>query len=137
MMERYDECIFCQIASNKAPARIVHDTRHWVCFFPKQPNVHVHLLIAPKAHYADMRDCPTELGDELFQLVQEISKRCSEKLGSGEFNLLNASGKAAQQSVFHLHFHYFPRFEGDGLDTWPKLPPVRSNLDDLHRLLRF
>ncbi|MGB6881751.1 MAG: HIT domain-containing protein, partial [Microgenomates group bacterium] len=35
-------------------------------------------------------------------------------------NILNASGKDAQQSVFHLHFHLVPRYLNDGLDMWIK-----------------
>ena len=43
---------------------------------------------------------------------------CKNKLGATGVNILNASGKDAQQSVFHLHFHIVPRNKRDGLGLW-------------------
>jgi histidine triad (HIT) family protein len=33
-------------------------------------------------------------------------------------NILNANKEAAQQSIFHLHFHIIPRYLNDNLDLW-------------------
>jgi histidine triad (HIT) family protein len=33
-------------------------------------------------------------------------------------NLLHATGKDAQQSIFHFHLHVVPRYPQDGLDLW-------------------
>jgi diadenosine tetraphosphate (Ap4A) HIT family hydrolase len=44
--------------------------------------------------------------------------RFRQTLGAAGFNILAANGKAAQQSVFHTHFHVIPRSPGDGLDLW-------------------
>lgn len=53
------------------------------------------------------------------------------KIGSSGINLLHASGKDAQQSVFHFHMHIFPRFADDGLDTWPELAKIEVDKDQL------
>lgn len=39
-------------------------------------------------------------------------------MGATGINVLNASGKSAQQSVFHIHFHIVPRFDNDKKDLW-------------------
>jgi histidine triad (HIT) family protein len=41
-----------------------------------------------------------------------------EKLEATGINIVNASGKDAQQSVEHIHFHVVPRYKDDGLDLW-------------------
>jgi histidine triad (HIT) family protein len=33
----------------------------------------------------------------------------------GQYNFITSAGKAATQSVMHLHIHIVPRQEGDGL----------------------
>jgi histidine triad (HIT) family protein len=37
------------------------------------------------------------------------------KLGATWVNIINASGKDAEQSVFHFHFHLVPRYPDDWL----------------------
>jgi histidine triad (HIT) family protein len=36
-------------------------------------------------------------------------------LGCDGVNLLQSNGPAAWQTIFHLHFHVIPRYEGDPL----------------------
>lgn len=47
-----------------------------------------------------------------------MSQLVKDKLSATGVNILNASGKDAQQSVFHLHYHVVPRYKNDGLDLW-------------------
>ncbi len=130
------ECVFCQIAAGTAPARIVYETDDLLCFFPQQPELLGHTLIASKAHFTQVDTCPPEFGAALFSACGTLAAHYGRALGASGFNLLNASGQAANQSVQHLHFHYFPRSLADGLNTWPALPPFTVDLDDLHRRLR-
>jgi histidine triad (HIT) family protein len=124
-------CIFCAIAAKQAFSRIVYETESIVCFFPLEPELLGHTLIVSKAHYHHVGDAPAELGVEVFSAAQVLAAHYKIKLGTGEFNLMNASGENAEQSVQHLHFHFLPRFENDGFSTWPSLPPFKTDLDAL------
>ncbi|RLI23311.1 hypothetical protein DRO58_09295 [Candidatus Bathyarchaeota archaeon] len=45
---------------------------------------------------------------------------------------LHASGKDAQQSVFHFHIHLIPRYLDDGLDLWiHKYPRRKVRLEEV------
>ena len=48
-------------------------------------------------------------------VAQELARRAYEDLGAAGVNILQSSGAAAWQSVFHLHFHVIPRYAGDPL----------------------
>lgn len=130
------DCIFCAIVRGDAPARTVHETTDLICFFPLEPEVLGHTLIVPKQHFADLRDCPAVIGEAVFAAAQALYRHYAGAMGASGFNLLNASGVDAEQSVQHLHMHLLPRRAGDGLKTWPKLPPFGTDLDALLESLR-
>ncbi|WP_422615184.1 HIT family protein [Gloeocapsopsis crepidinum] len=69
--------------------------------------------------------------------VQSLAIHYNHRIGSSGTNLLHASGVSAQQSVFHLHFHLIPRFDGDGLDAWPKLPSAQYDKNELLERLQM
>jgi histidine triad (HIT) family protein len=131
-------CIFCEIASRRASADVVCEDEQNAAFLPLQQEVFGHILIIPKTHRATLRDITSTELTSLTKFVQKTAALYAERLGSGDFNLLLASGIAAQQSVPHLHFHYFPRFTEDGLNTWPRLPdlPPNGRSDFLKRFSR-
>jgi histidine triad (HIT) family protein len=60
-------------------------------------------------------------------MAQSVAARQLAKLGADGVNLLNSSGAAAWQTVFHFHMHVIPRYEGDPL----KLPwvPAAGDMD--------
>lgn len=84
----------------------------------------------------DLRDCSPGLGRDFFDTVQFLFRLYRERIAATGFNLLNANGKSAEQSIDHLHFHFFPRLEEDGLSTWPALPSIEYDLGKLFKLLR-
>jgi len=47
------------------------------------------------------------------------------------------SGEDGQQSVFHFHFHILPRFKNDKLNTWPKLPKIKVDPNELLEKLKI
>jgi histidine triad (HIT) family protein len=53
-------------------------------------------------------------------------------------NLVTSAGEAAMQTIFHLHVHVLPRWDGDALgDIWPDVPATAgAELDELAGALR-
>ena len=113
------ECTFCTICDGNEDAVILDETSDTLVFAPLNPISEGHLLVIPKEHYATLADVPAPT----LCAVMEHAKAIAERLRSHGFdgvNLLHASGKAAQQSVPHLHVHLTPRRTDDELDLWPE-----------------
>ena len=61
-----------------------------------------------------------------------LAEKYREKLNITGVNILHASGKDAQQSVFHFYIHLIPRYPNDGLDLWiHKYPRRKVRLEEV------
>ena len=129
------KCIFCEIVEKKATARIIAENDGALCFLILEPLTKGHCLVVPKKHFTDIFDIDESSLSEVAALAKEMSLLLKKKLGATGVNILHASGKSAQQSVFHFHLHIVPRFENDGLDAWPKSEYKELSLDDVKKSL--
>lgn len=81
-----------------------------VTFEPLNPVTSGHRLFVPRAHVANAAEWPEATGRVMKYAAQWASGH-----DVYPFNLITSAGKAATQSVFHLHVHLVPRREDDGL----------------------
>jgi histidine triad (HIT) family protein len=126
------DCIFCKIIGRTAEALIIHEDDRTISFLALHPAVPGHTLLVPKTHYADVYSIPEETLAGLISSAKMHALRWRERVGSTGVNILNASGVDAEQSVFHFHFHLFPRFANDGYRAWPALQNVGQTRDEMH-----
>ena len=113
-----DECIFCKIAKGEIPCYKVYEDNEFLVFLDVNPIVEGHSLIISKEHFENIFKIPEDVLGRMNILSKKIADMLKEKLGINAVNILNASGKEAQQSVFHIHYHIIPRKKEDGLDLW-------------------
>jgi histidine triad (HIT) family protein len=100
------DCVFCQrIASGDYERVSLYVAR----FEPLNPVTSGHMLFIPKNHYHDAGHDPNMTG-----VVFAAAARYAEET-QRPFNLITSAGTWATQSVFHLHVHFIPRRDGDGL----------------------
>lgn len=114
------ECVFCRIVTGEAPADLVLQNERVVAFLDIHPVAAGHVLVAPKAHSDSLSQASDADMAALMKMARRIGERQKERLGATGYNILMAVGASAQQSVFHTHLHVIPRFDGDGLDLWPR-----------------
>lgn len=131
------DCVLCKICSKELPGRIIYQDDVISCFLPRNMEVYGHLLIVPNNHYENIFDIPEKELSHITKFIKKISLHLKDKLGASGINILHASGKSAQQSVFHFHIHIFPRFDNDGLDTWPKLDKKEFDGDEVLNKIKF
>lgn len=114
-----ENCIFCKIVNGQIPSYKIYEDEHTYAFLDIACDSFGHTLVIPKKHCTNVMDCDAEILAHVIQTVQKVANHYVDNCGFSGVNVLNASGKSAQQSVFHLHFHIIPRKEDDGMDTWP------------------
>jgi histidine triad (HIT) family protein len=113
-----ENCIFCKIINKKAPAKIVFENDDILALVPKGEISKGHTLVIPKKHFENIFDIDKNILEKLIAVSKDLSETLTKENNATGINLLHASGKDAQQSVFHFHFHIVPRYENDGLDLW-------------------
>ena len=114
-----DDCIFCKIIKGEIPSYKIYEDEKTYAFLDIASDCEGHTLVIPKKHCANLLDCDGEYLAATIASVQKISGHYVRDCGYDGVNVVNACGKAAQQSVFHLHFHIYPRKNGDGVDLFP------------------
>ncbi|ARU55997.1 histidine triad domain-containing protein [Oleiphilus messinensis] len=113
-----DNCIFCQIAANKAPAAKVHEDQHCIAFMDLYPLGLGHVLVIPKTHAVKLEELDHITQSHLFKVANAVidaQRKCG--LGCQGTHLLVNDGKAAHQTVPHAHVHLIPRQKGDILKS--------------------
>ena len=75
-----------------------------------------HCLVVPHRVYADYFESTTEEINGLNSLVFETRKLLVENYSPDGFNIGINCGRAAGQTVPHLHIHVIPRYQGDMKD---------------------
>ena len=106
-----DDCIFCKIIKGEIPSYKIYEDEKTYAFLDISCDSYGHTLVIPKKHCTNVLDCEKEYLEAVINTVRLISKHYVDDCGFEGVNVLNASGEAAQQSVFHLHFHIIPRSE--------------------------
>jgi histidine triad (HIT) family protein len=108
-------CIFCLIVAGEAPSRRVFEDSTTLAFMDKNPATRGHALVIPKAHAIDIHDVPPETWADMARTAQRVAHAARTALGCAGVNLVQSSGRAAFQSVFHIHIHVVPRYPEDPL----------------------
>lgn len=131
-------CVFCAIVAGEAPAITIYEDDDYLAILDIRPFTRGHTLVIPKAHTVDLTDTPAETLGRMTAIGQRIAKaaRVSGLHADGN-NIAINDGKAAFQTVFHIHLHVVPRRDGDKL-SFAKGMLVRRDTDreETGRLLR-
>lgn len=124
-----DECIFCTIVAGDMPATIVDEDDRTLAFMDISPATRGHVLVIPREHVSDLHEIDPEDLKAVAATAQRVAAKARDRLGADGVNLLNSTGAAAWQTVFHFHVHVIPRYADDPL----KLPwvPARGDMDEI------
>lgn len=116
-----DNCIFCKIANGIIPSATIYEDADFRAILDIAPAHKGHTIILPKQHAANLFEIDEETAGKLLPVAKKVAGAVKKVTGCDGINILQNNGEAAGQTVFHLHVHVVPRFEGDGiLPVWPQ-----------------
>jgi histidine triad (HIT) family protein len=116
-----ENCIFCAIASGEGTAEIVASDEHTVAFLDINPATRGHSLVIPRNHAESLFQVDEDDLLATMAAARRLAQRMRETIEPDGINILNSTGRAAWQSVFHFHLHVIPRYVDDPL-TLPWVP---------------
>jgi len=112
------DCIFCKIIKGEMPCYKVYEDEDFLVFLDIMPVNKGHTLVISKQHYETIIDTPDELLEKMINIMKKVTKALKQDCDG--VNIAQNNFKASGQLVPHIHFHIIPRFESDGLKSWPQ-----------------
>jgi len=105
-------CVFCRYGTEQTDVLFENDLAFTVP--DNYPVTQGHTLIIPKRHVSDFFDSTQEEKIAILDLLTVSKKQLSAQDPSIEaYNIGINAGRAAGQTIFHLHVHLIPRRSGD------------------------
>ena len=119
------QCIFCRLAAGEIPAARVHEDALTIAFMDIGQVNPGHVLVATRRHAATLLDITPEEAAAVLQSAQRVARAIQAVFDPPGLTLLQANGRAGDQTVFHFHMHVLPRHGGDGVAlAWPRKEPA-------------
>ncbi|MBL8558207.1 MAG: HIT family protein [Hyphomonadaceae bacterium] len=120
----YDDAnIFAKILRGEAPCFKVYEDDVALAFMDIFPVSRGHTLVIPKRAAArNLLELPTDEVGPYMTRVQRVAQGVERALTPDGVSIFQFNGAPAGQTVFHLHFHIVPRWEGVAMGQHGKTP---------------
>ena len=107
--------IFAKILRGEIPAHRVYEDDTALVMMDIFPQSRGHTLVIPKDMSRNLLDADPSVLSELMPLVQRVAKAVQKATQANGIRLVQFNEAAAGQTVFHLHFHIIPAYQGAAL----------------------
>jgi histidine triad (HIT) family protein len=126
MSPKYDQNnIFARMLRGELPCEKVYEDNETLAVMDIAPRSRGHVLVIPKLPSRNLLDAdPSALAAALL-VAQKIAKAAMKAFSADGVMLVQFSEAPAGQSVFHLHFHVIPRYDGEQMG--PPEGPMEDN----------
>ena len=104
--------IFAKILRGEVPCVKVHEDAGTLAFMDVMPEADGHVLVIPKEPAENILDLSPEGLAAMMATTQKVARAVDKALAPDGILLKQYNRAAAGQSVFHVHFHIVPRYEG-------------------------
>lgn len=109
--------MFCAIATGEAAAIRIYEDDSYLAILDIRPFTRGHTLVIPKKHSVDLTDTPAETLAGMITIGQRVARAARASELADATNVGINDGRAAFQTVSHIHLHVLPRRDGDKLSV--------------------
>ena len=121
--------IFAKILRGEIPSVKVYEDAKTLAFMDVMPEADGHVLVVPKEGAENILNLSADGLSAMMATVQKVARAVDKALEPDGILLKQYNRPAAGQSVFHVHFHIVPRWEG----VTPK--PHAGQMEDQAKLV--
>ena len=104
-------CVFCELIKEKS--RFIHENDHVFSIYDGYPVSKGHVLIISKRHVPNYFELDHQEKKALDEEITYIHKILNALHHPNGYNIGINNGIASGQTIFHLHVHIIPRYNGD------------------------
>src|SRR5262245_7385826 len=104
--------IFAKILRGEVPSVKVYEDDKTLAFMDVMPQADGHTLVIPKEPAENLLELSPEGAAAMVQTTQKVAMAVKKGLDAPGLMIFQLNGRAAGQSVFHVHFHIVPRSQG-------------------------
>jgi histidine triad (HIT) family protein len=104
--------IFAKILRGEIPCHKVYEDADAIVFMDVMPQAAGHALVVPKAASRNVLDADPAVLAKILPLVQKVAVASKKAFNADGITVMQFNEPAGGQTVFHLHYHVIPRFEG-------------------------
>lgn len=108
--------LFAKILRGEIPAVKALEDEIALAFMDIFPQSRGHTLVLPKhVNARNFLELPRERIGAYLERVQRVALAVEKALRPDGVQIMQFNGAPAGQTIFHLHFHVIPRYEGEQL----------------------
>jgi histidine triad (HIT) family protein len=121
----HEDCIFCKVLAGEIPSERVYEDDHTVAVMDINPWTRGHAVVIPRKHAENLFEIEDAELEHVAVAAKRLATKMRDTLGCDGVNLLQSNGRAAWQTIFHLHMHVIPRYDGDPLELPTRPQPAK------------
>jgi len=112
-MTAYDpDNIFGKILKGEIPSHKVYEDDDTLAFMDVMPQSRGHTLVIPKTGSRNLFDAEPQVLANLIQKTQRVARAVRSAMDADGLRVAQFNEAPAGQTVFHLHFHVIPMYDG-------------------------
>lgn len=109
--------IFAKIIRKEIPCHTIYEDDKTLVFMDIMPQSLGHTLVVPKTPSRNILDADPSVLSNVLHIVQRVALASKSALKADGITIMQFNEPSGGQTVFHLHFHVIPRYDGTPLQS--------------------